>query len=336
MRQRWLKRVETELAQAITADDKARIAWLRLQKIVAHLLLGQWRLALLELTRAGVQNEAEAYGDLAVAHVQKAQHLIQAGQWQEALAVLQQALNLYTVLEDPAGRSQAWQTVIGQTIAGGHTSLAFTLLTEGLRDLADWPVQQVALYQWQARLYILQLAMDQAQRAMDQAVAAAQADDTAVSDRILSYQYVLQPLFDGSQPLEPLITLVVGLGQSLRITIPDVSDLLAAQSAWQNGRFHDALQLAQIVRQQAANQNAQDFTKYGRYLAATLICAHAYERLGERTTALITFNKAKQWLSQNLDHTNYIDTILAQWADRWGQERYQTAHRQAQRWEKSS
>ena len=336
MRQRWLKRVEDQLAQALTTDDKARIAWLRLQKIVAHLLLRQWRLALLELARAGVQNEAEAYGDLAVAHVQKAQHLIQAEQWQEASAALQQALNLYTALEDPAGRSQAWQAVVEQTIAGGHIVQAFTLLTEGLRDLADWPAQQVALYQWQARLYILQLDMAQAQQSMAQAVAAAQADKTAVSDRILSYQRVLQPLFEGSQPLEPLITLVVGLGQSLRITIPDVSDLLAAQAAWQNGRFHDALQLAQAVRQQAANQNEQDFTKYGRYLAASLIRAHAYERLGERTAALITFNEAKQWLSQQLDHTDYIDTILTQWANRWGQERYQAAHRQAQRWEKSS
>ncbi|MFO7539681.1 MAG: hypothetical protein R6X32_16710 [Chloroflexota bacterium] len=335
MLQRWLKRLNDRLAAAITAEDKAQIAWLRLQKMAAYLLLRQWRLALLELTRAGVQHEAAAYTNIAAAHVQKAQYLIQAEQWPEAMAALQQALNLYTVLEDPAGRSQAWQAVVTQMVAGGHIRRAFDLLVEGVGDLAGWPAQQTALYQWQARLHVLQLDMDQAQRAMNKAVEAAKADQSALSDRIESYRQVLRPLFDGSQPVEALVTLVVGLGQSLHITIPDAPDLLAANDAWENGRFHEALQLAQAIRLQAMNDNEQDFTKYGRYLAASLICAQTYERLGERTAALVTFNEAKQWLSPQLGQATYINTILTHWAARWGQDAFRSAQRQAQRWEKS-
>jgi tetratricopeptide (TPR) repeat protein len=336
MWQRWLNRLDERLIEAITAENKAQIAWLRLQKIVAYLLLRRWRLALLELTRAGMESSGHDYERLILAYVQKARYLVEAGEIDAGRTALKQAVNLYTVLEDPAGRSQAWQSVALPLLVKGEFDQALALLQEGVDDLSGEPVQQVPLYQWQMRLHILRLEMGAAQQAMDRAAAAVQDDQSVLSGRMERYRQVLRPLFDGSQPLEALATLIAGLGQPLQVTIPDIVDLLVAHNAWENGRFHEALQLAQKVRRQAMNDNKEDFTRYGRFLTATLICAHAYEQLGERTAVLIVFNEAKQWLDRRLGHTAYIDTVLMHWATRWGSQAFQSAQRQAQRWEKSS
>jgi tetratricopeptide (TPR) repeat protein len=339
MLQRWLAQLEERLAEAITAENKAQIAWLRLQKIVAYLLLRRWRLALLELTRAGMESSGSDYERLALAYHQKARYLAEAGEIDPARDALQQAVNLYTVIEDPAGRSQAWQSVALPLIIRGEFDQALDLLQRGADDLSGEPLRQVSLYQWQMRLHILRLAMDRAWRAMDRAAEAAyhQDDDQSVlSDRIEGYRDVLRPLFDGSQPLDALLMLIVGLGQTIQADTPDADELLMAHAAWEDGRFHQALEIAQLVRQRAMNAGQTDFARYVRYLAATIIRAHAYEQLGERTAALVAFNEARQWLDRQLGYTDYIDTILAHWADRWGSQAFQSAQRQAQRWEKSS
>ncbi len=322
-----LAELDRQIEAMRAAGNRAGEAAAHAQKALLYALSMDLQAAAQEIAKAGVLAEEEGEVEaLARAHLGRGKALLnRPGQRKEARDALSKAAALYHTLEDPSGEAEALKELANLDIAAGdfqgameHINKAIAVLEEGG---ADEPERTIELYQMRSSCHLLLGDLDAALADLDTALdLAQQSEDSALALQIRVQQYTLQSLLAGGTSSEQLAALLQEAQQAGNLqATADIRLQQAAKSFWA-GQYRQALEQAQAARQAA--READDLTKFMRYLSASLLMAEAQERLEDRPGVLATLLTCKVYLETHLgpEVGRAMSMVLDALEQRWGRE----------------